>query len=120
MIKWIECTEKLVNAYTERGITSNDAFDKVSYLITNKKVPTPTLQDAARMIIATLKEVKPENFYIAVQDTNLFQGLEKDLIIEALNIYLNATDKVNKLYNEDLEMIAYCMNIIKTGESKEV
>ena len=119
MIKWIECTEKIVNEYNKKGITANDAFDKVSYLIANKKVPTPALQDAARMIIATLKEhVKPENFYIAIQDPNLFQGLEKDLIIEALNIYLNATDKVNKLYNEDLEMIAYCMNI--TGELKEV
>ena len=121
MIKWIECTKEIVNEYNKKGITANDAFDKVSYLITNKKVTTPALQDAAKMIITTLKEhVKPENFYVSVQDTNLFQGLEKDLIIEALNIYLNATVKVNKLYNEDLESIAYYMNIIKTGESKEV
>lgn len=121
MIKWIECTKEIVNEYNKKDITANDAFDKVSYLIANKKVTTPALQDAARMIIATLKEhVKSENFYISIQDTNLFQGLEKDLIIEALNIYLNATVKVNKLYNEHLEMIAYCMNIIKTGELKEV
>lgn len=121
MIKWIECTGKLVNEYTERGIAANDAFNKVSYLIAHKKETNPELQNASKRIIAALEEhVKPENFYIAVRDTNLFQGLEKDLIIEALNIYLNATDKVNKLYNEHLEMIAYCINIIKTGESKEV
>ena len=119
MIKWFEKSGKIIMECTKRGITTNDAFDKVSYLISHKKHTTPELQNAARRInIAFEEHVKPENFYTVLHETNFFQGLEKDLIIEALNVYLNATDEVNKLYDKYSEMITYCINI--TGESKEV